>query len=211
MVFKCKFEKGDCVQIVSPCQTCGKIGTVIKCWRNDCNNNNYVEVKLDDGSTHNYNELSLTSIDTNKENNITKGDNENMLMGNYRVAKIKFLEGKNTNTEYYYALFDDLIYSGDTVVVMSAHNGMGIAVVIDIVEEPTPPMLDSCNAGREIIAKFDMYAYEARKENRKKAQELKVQMDKKMKEMQELALYEMMAKDCPELKEMLDAYKGLVG
>ena len=35
-------------------------------------------------------------------------------------------------------------------------------------------------------------------------------MDKKMKEMQELALYEMMAEKSPELKEMLDNYKALM-
>lgn len=207
-----KFQKGDKVQIISDCQSYGSVGTVIHWWRNLNNNNIYVEVELDNGGVHNYNATSLILADINEQYNITnKGDNENMLMGNYRVAKIRFLEGRNTNAEYYYALFDNEIENGDSVVVMSAHNGMGIAVVTDIVKEPTQSMLDFCNAGREVIAKFDMSAYHTRKENRKQAKELKIQMDKKMKEIQELTLYEMMAEKSPELKEMLEAYKGLVG
>ena len=207
-------QKGAKVKVVREgLLTTGHIG-IIEDWYN-VGSVTTVQVYFPDGRSLHYNSLSLENIDeahdTNKENNITKGDNENMLMGTYKVATIKFLEGKNTNTEYYSALFDNEIYSGDTVVVMSAHNGMGIAVVTDIVEEPTSSMIEYCNAGREIIAKFDMSAYETRKENRKKAQELKVQMDKKVKELEKVALYEMMAEKSPELKEMLDAYKGLVG
>jgi hypothetical protein len=145
-----------------------------------------------------------------KNNNI-KGEN-NMLMGKFHVAKIRFIEETNTSREYHYALYDTNIVGGDYVVVKSANHGMGIAQVVDIIPEcyVTQAMLDYCNEGREIISAFDMTAYEDRVEKRKKAKQLKADMNKKMKEMQELAMFEMMAKENPELKEMLDAYKELI-
>ena len=84
--------------------------------------------------------------------------------------------------------------------------------MVDIIPDcdVTQSMRDYCNEGREVIAKFDMFAYEERVKKRKKAKQLKADMNKKMKEMQELAMFEMMAEKNPELKEMLDAYKELI-
>ena len=55
-----------------------------------------------------------------------------------------------------------------------------------------------------------MTKYNERKEKAQKISTLKGQMDKKVKELQGVALYELMAKDSPELKEMLDKYKQLI-
>lgn len=55
-----------------------------------------------------------------------------------------------------------------------------------------------------------MTKYNERKEKAQKISTLKGQMDKKVKELQGVALYELMAKDSPELKEMLDEYKQLI-
>lgn len=203
MAFKCKFQKGDRVQVISYCQSHEKIGTVVKCWRNECNNNNYVEVKLDNGTTHNYNELSLIFV--NKQNNIIKGDNE-MITGNYRIAMVKFVQGTNTVKGYAFALFDNDIKVDDTVLCDTV-NGYNVATVIDIVAKDE---YDG-DVTKEIVCSVDFTNFEQRKKNREEAKKLKSEMDKKMKEMQELALYEVMAEKSPELKEMLEAYKGLVG
>lgn len=206
MVFKCKFQKGDCVQVISCCQSYGEIGTVVKCWHSYYNNNNYVEVKLDNGSTHNYNELSLISIDTNKQNNIIKGDNE-MITGNYRIAMVKFVQGTNTVKGYAFALFDEYV-EVDNYVLCDTVNGYSVAKVVDIIDKNEYSGVD---VTKEIICGLNFVDFEQRKKNREEAKKLKSEMDKKMKEMQELALYEMMAEKSPELKEMLEAYKGLVG
>jgi hypothetical protein len=140
-----------------------------------------------------------------------KGE-DNMLMGHYQVYKIKFIEGTNVNREYHYACYDDSICIDDYVVVKSANHGFGIARVVDMVvgDQVTQTMRDYCNEGREIVSRFDMCSYEERVAKRKQAKQLKADMNKKMKEMQELAMFEMMAKENPELKEMLDAYKELI-
>ena len=200
-----KFQKGDKIQVVSECQSYGQYGIVIKyiqypCWYDA----KYVEVRLNNGTTHSYNEKSL--VLANEKNNIIKGDN-NMLVGNYKIAMVKFVQGTNTTKGYAFALFDDNITVGD-LVLCDTSNGYNVAKVEEIISKAD---YEGTTVTKEIICKVDFTDFENRKENRAKAVKLKVDMDKKIKEMQELTLYEMRAEKCPELKEMLDIYKGLVG
>ena len=210
------FHEGDIVKVKkSGLWSTGRKGTVIKVTQTR------VDVSFGDGYygkmlTFKPSSLQLLFLNPNNDtyeykNNNIKGEN-NMLMGKFHVAKIKFIEGTNTSREYHYALYDTNIVGGDYVVVKSANHGMGIAQVMEVIPEcyVTQAMLDYCNEGREVISVFDMSAYEERVEKRKKAKQLKADMNKKMKEMQELAMFEMMAKENPELKKMLDVYKELI-
>ena len=138
-----------------------------------------------------------------KEN--MKKKEETPMLKNYRVAGIKFQDDWKTGKTYPYALYDEDIAIGDTVVVMTGHHGMAIAEVCSIGEMPK----DSVSCGREIICKVDMTAYNDRKAKAKKMAELKVEMDAKVKALQEVALYELMAEKDPELKAMLEAFKAL--
>lgn len=202
-----KFKKGDRVKVTSDCQSYGFTGTVVDNVNPYWNGQNYVTVDLDrsvcGGFRRTYNELSLEL--TNEQNNITKGDN-NMLMGNYRVATVKFVQGTNTTSGYTFALYDNNVGVDDLVLCDTA-KGYNVAKVIEICSQKD---YEGSSPNKEIICKVDFTDFENRKENRAKAQKIKVEMEKKMKEMQELALYEMMAEKNPELKEMLDTYKGLV-
>lgn len=63
---------------------------------------------------------------------------------------------------------------------------------------------------REVVCKIDMSAFHKRIKDRQRASQLKKEMDKKVKELQGLALYKMMAKNSPELKAMLSEYEELV-
>lgn len=204
MMTDCKFKKGDRVRVDSCCQSYGKYGTVIKyikypCWYDA----KYVEVRLDNGTTHSYNEKSLILV--NEQNNINKGDN-NMLIGNYRVAIVNFLHGTNTIKGYAFALFDTDV-NVDDLVLCDTSCGYSVAKVVEIVPKSE---YEGVNVTKEIVCKVDFTNFETRKENRAKAAKLKVDMDKKIKEMQELAVFEMMAEKNPELKEMLKAYKELM-
>lgn len=129
------------------------------------------------------------------------------ITGDFRVAKVKFIEGANTTVIYEYALFDD--YSiGTYVVVKSVHHGFGLAKIVDIIpkEQATTKKFE-----REVVTAFDMDTYETRKKNRAKIQELNSRMDKRFQELNKLALFEMMAEKDPELKNMLEEYKCLTG
>ena len=195
-----KFQKGDRVQVVSECQSYGQIGIVDVA--DYCQT--YITVKFDSGVRRTYNKNAL--ILYNEENNITnKGDNE-MIVGNYRVAMVKFVQGTNTTKEYAFALFEEYLEVDDYVLCDTAH-GYSVGKIVKIINKDE---YEGAEVTKEIICFVDFSDFEQRKENREKAKKLKTEMDKKMKEMQEFALYEMMAEKNPELKEMFEQYKILI-
>lgn len=203
------FQRGDKVKVINKSlKTYGRIGTV--CFVSGFKGHPTIQVDFGD-VTLTYKKRNVQKITSEQEIQNNKGDND-MLMGNYTVCKIRFIEGTNTNSEHYYALYDDNICVDDYVVVKSANHGLGLAIITNIIPDGCveQKMRDCCNEGREVVSAFNMDAYNERVKNRKKARDLKKEMDKKMKEMQELAMFEMMAEKNPELKEMLEAYKELI-
>lgn len=148
-----------------------------------------------------------------EQNNIYNKGEENMnkIIGNYRVAKVRFLEGSNTHNTYNYALFDDKIQQYDNCVVKSANHGLGIAIIEEIIDDvDNISVTDNYGNIREIVCKIDMSAFNKRIDDRQRASQLKKEMDKKVKELQGLALYKMMAENSPELKAMLNEYEELI-
>lgn len=195
-----EFKIGDKVLVISECQTQGWVGVVegMDYWHT------HITVKFNGGLKRTYNKNSLKLY--NEENNITnKGDDE-MITGNYRVAMVKFVQGTNTIKEYAFALFEDYIKVDDYVLCDTAY-GYSVGKVVDIINKDE---YEGADVTKEIICHIYFTDFEQRKKNREEAKKLKSEMDKKMKEMQELALYEMMAEKSPELKEMLDNYKALM-
>ena len=198
-----KFKNGDIVKVTSRCQSYGQTGNVVLyIYCSSYDSSKYVQVKLKCGETKNYNENSLSLVDNKM---IIKGDDK-MLIGNYNIAMVKFVQGFDTTKGYAFALFDNNIAVND-LVLCDTSNGYNVAKVIEIFSQSE---YEGASVTKEIICKVDFADFETRKENRKKAKKLKVEMDKKIKDLQEFTLYEMMAEKCPELKEMIDTYKKLV-
>ena len=56
-----------------------------------------------------------------------------------------------------------------------------------------------------------MTAYNERQAKAAKIKSLKVEMDKKVMELQQTAIYELLAEKDPGLKQMLEEYKSLIG
>lgn len=130
---------------------------------------------------------------------------EKVMLPNYKTASIRFLNG-NTDSTFHYALYDAEVKPGDTVVVKTGHHGLSVAEVVEI---------DAGNAasvkfGREIVARVDFSAYEARKDRAKKIAELKRQMDAKVEELQQEAIYEMLAEQDAGLAKLLADYRMLI-
>ena len=150
-----------------------------------------------------YGELQL--LEENKQNNIySKGDNNMKMTGNYRVAKVRLL-GQDTTKRYAFALFDNNVNVGDTVLC-DTQCGYNVAIVDEIISKDEYVGTDIT---REIVCKVDFTAYNKRVNDRKRVAELKKDMDKKVKELQGLELYKMMAEKSPELKAMLSEYEEL--
>lgn len=133
---------------------------------------------------------------------------ENEFMNeNFVVAGIKFLDGTNIDREYAYALYDENIAVGDIVAVKTGHHGFALAEIASIGNFPH----SAVQCGREVIDRVDFTAYAERKEKAKRLRALRVEMDEKVKQLQQTALYELLAEKDPTLKAMLEEYKSLIG
>ena len=127
---------------------------------------------------------------------------DKIMEGNYRIATIMFLDEEREKT-YRYALYNEDVVPGDICVVKSAHHGMGIARIVDI-----EPKTDE-KIAREIVCKCDFSLYETREERRKRRESLKNKMAKRAAELQEIALYQMMANNDPTMGDMLREFEEL--
>ena len=129
---------------------------------------------------------------------------ESPMFKNYIKVEVSFLDNPNPNTTYLYACFDPDITAGDIVVVNTGHHGFALAKVVLIADE------GEVQFNREVVCRVDFSKFNARKEAVRRAVELKRDMDKRLREAQELALYEMLAEKDPTLKTMLEEYKAIM-
>lgn len=123
---------------------------------------------------------------------------------NYTTVEVAF---PGNPTTYSHACYDPEIKEGDLVVVNTGHHGFALANVVSI---PDEEQKREVQFGREVICRVDTSKFNARVEARKRASELKREMEKRMREAQEIALYEMLAEKDPTLKGMLDEYKAIL-
>lgn len=127
------------------------------------------------------------------------------LTGYNKVAVIK--QGYGV---YHFAIYNDGFdyQPGDQVIV----SGNKQLQVIDevITPEESIQRFDK-NITAEVICKVDTSSYDNRVEDRKRAADVKQKMDALIKKMDETNKYEIYAERNPELKELLETYKELVG
>ena len=175
----------------------GREGTVIN-WMSF---NGKAAIQVDnwtnDASKQGYFYLKKTHIKLLEEENMNKIENY------VNVAMIQFAD-ERCDRRYQYANFDPSIRTGDLCVVMSANHGMGIAKVVEILPR------NDLELEREIVAKVDTGAYDARVNQRKVAAELKTKMQERAKKLQDIALFQMLAKDDPEMAELLKLYQNVI-
>lgn len=182
----------------------GRIGTVCKI------SSSSLGVKLDDlyNSRSDYGCYWFTPYDLE----LVKNDNENMEENNMpkitnylNVAKIKFANTNGTayGTEHSIANFDAALQPNDVCMIDDGTGGMQLAIVIDILP------CNDLDVYHEVIARIDTAAYDARVAIRKKAAELKAKMEARAKQLQDIALYQMLAKDDPDMAALLQEYQDI--
>lgn len=99
----------------------------------------------------------------------------------------------------------------DCCVITTPGNGYEVGYISSVTpsEEVKDRSLQPC-AG-EIVCKIDDTVYKARVEQRKQEKELKAKMAERAKKLQNIVLYETLAKSDPEMQQLLDQYKTLNG
>lgn len=165
-----------------------------------------IRVRVDGFENHasQYGEFYLTAKELKRIDIESKTEGSIIMTGNYRVAEVQFIEGNNTDHKYVYACYNPEVVEGDICVVKTAHHGFGIVRVVGFIsttEELT----------REIIAPVDFSAYNKRVEDRKRMAELKDLMKARAKQLQDIALFQMLAEKDPEMACMLADYQRLMG
>lgn len=195
------FKQGDRVKIISPCSKyAGRYATVayIK--------NDKVSLYVDNsiyqpGSGVVQLLTSSVSLVSSNESEVNK---MNKLTGFKKLAVIE-LGGK----DYFFALYDDDIITGNKVLVSGSMSAK-FYTVKDVVTIEQMKERFNGDITAEVISKVDTSKYDTRLTNRLKAAELRREMDKKIAEMDEMNKYVLYAEKNPELAQMLADYRNLI-
>lgn len=120
-------------------------------------------------------------------------------MKEYMIVKVQFNVSSKTCTGKLYTFLAYEEYTPGDVVVVDTQNGFQLATV----EGTASKIPDGIPTGglKEIVCKVDFTAWN----------ELQCMMNNRVRDLQETALFEILASKDPELKAMLDEYKTLRG
>lgn len=143
-------------------------------------------------------------VEVDEFDNEIKEEKKNMeKITNYlNCVKVKF-EGADKPSVYHYANFEQDLAVGDSCVVTYGTDKISVAKVVEFIENPNSEVF------YEVVTKVYMGDYEARVKAREKAAELKSKMEARAKQLQDIALYQMLAKDDPDMAALLQEYQGL--
>lgn len=201
-----EFVAGDRVEVAqAPCKyrsiTVGLVGTVTNVYSPSS-----IRVHIDGhvNVSSQYGDFYLEHRHLKRINNTPNNEGSFIMNGKYRTAEVQFIEGTNTNTKYLYACYDDEIITGDICVVKSAHHGFCIAKVVGFVESTDQDIT------REIVGKVSFEAYNKRVEDRKRAEELRQMMNARAKQLQDIALFQMLSEKDADMADMLAEYQKLM-
>lgn len=113
--------------------------------------------------------------------------------------------------DYHYAIYDDgnNYQPGDKVFVTGT-KGDQVCTIKEIISPEEAIYRYGKALTAEVVTLLDTSAYDKRVFRRKEAERLKKDMDKIIREMDEVNKYEMYANQNPELKELLSLYRELV-
>mgnify|MGYP007000480645 CR=1 FL=1 len=140
---------------------------------------------------------------------INEEENKNMaaLTG---YAAVAVIEQGCYNKEYYYAIYaDGYNYKVGDKVLVSNNNDIWTIKRLLTVQQAAEEHKAAITA--EVVTHVDNSAYLERVKQRKEAADIKKDMDKIIKQMDEKMKYEIYAEENPELKKMLERYRELKG
>lgn len=143
-------------------------------------------------------------VEVDEFGNELKEDNKNMekITGYLNCVKVKF-DGADKPSVYHYANFEKDLAVGDTCIVTYGADKIAVAKVVEFVENPDGEV------ALEVVTKVSMDDYETRVKSRAKAAELKAKMEARAKQLQDIALYQMLAKDDPDMAILLAEYQSI--
>lgn len=146
--------------------------------------------------------VELVEVDEN-DNEIMEEKNMEKITGYLNIARVKFVNNGDKGGVYQYANFEGDLKPGDLCVVCGEDGRFAVTRVEEIVDSNSAEMY------REVVAKVDSDGYNARLKFRARAAELKTKMEARAKQLQDIALYQMLAKDDPDMAALLTEYQSI--
>ena len=143
------------------------------------------------------NELELVKDENDMEEN-----NMEVITNYLNVVKVQYMSDRKPS-DYKYVNFDPELKVGDVCITKYSGDCYGVAKVVEILDDT------DAKTDREIVSKVDMSAYNKRVTNRAKAAELKAKMEERAKQLQDIALYQLLAKDDSAMMELLKEYQAI--
>lgn len=119
------------------------------------------------------------------------------------IVYAKYRNGYNCVKEYAWIGLEN--FSAGDLIVVDSTNGWGIVEVTR-----ATPWDDSAKATKYVVGKVDNALYEKHAKAKKLEAELKKKLEARAKKLQSIALWEMLAKDDPEMQDLVDQYKQVV-
>ena len=146
----------------------------------------------------------LLAIDEFVNENVEEKNMEKMnAITNYlNIARVKYVNDHRDGV-YQYANFEADLNVDDLCVVNMEGKQLVVAKVVEIVEPQDVELY------REVVAKVYTEGYDSRVACRAKAAELKAKMEARAKQLQDIALYKMLAENDPDMATLLDEYQAI--
>lgn len=148
-------------------------------------------------------ELQIIDENVNEIINNMEENNMSKITNYLNAVKIKFA-GDHDTSRYIYANFEPGLEVNDTCVVKVPNQPMEVATVVEILDG------NDYETDREIVARVDRFEYDNRVATRAKAAELKAKMNERAKQLQDIIIYQTLAKDDPDMMALLTEYQDLV-
>lgn len=145
-------------------------------------------------------EIEVVINHDNEEDNMTVSTTN--ITGYVNAIRVKYI-GESNRCSYVFASFEPDLQVGDLVVVKPAHHSISLARVDEILEGTDYETV------REVVSKVDTSAYNERVKVRNQVAELKAKMEARARQLQDISLYQLLAKNDSEMQELLAQYQSI--
>lgn len=161
-----------------------------------------IDFLVNEGSRYGYFYFNTSELEViSNENKIEEGDTTmNTNLTNYKNVVDVQIIGDTGSRIFECANYDEILRPNDLCVIQTKRHGMALARVVHVKDHPDRDLY------REVVTGIDTHEYDARVEQRKKALDLKAKMQERAKQLQDVMLYQALAKEDPEMAALLHEY-----
>lgn len=151
-------------------------------------------------------------------NNLTDTVKKRFQAGKYNIVQVSFKQRPTasfgyTNSEnlYNYKCSIADVIPGDMVVIRNPDGELQVVRVIRVLENNMNNAQEVNKAKKFIVDKIDLAMDKIRHHNAQRVKYIKLQLAERKKAYEEFTIYELLAKDDEDTRELLAEYKALTG